>query len=115
MYSGPLFKNAKIEGNKIRISFDHIGSGLTAGRKDNILSFKATPGEKLKWFAVAGIDKKWYWADAIIDGETVLVSSIKVQEPIAVRYAFTMNPNGANLYNKDGFPASPFRTDNWSK
>ena len=52
-------------------------------------------------------------ADAVIDGKTLVVSSDKVTAPVAVRYAFAMNPQGANLYNKDGFPASPFRTDNW--
>jgi len=52
-------------------------------------------------------------SDAVIDGETVVASSDKVPEPVAVRYAFAHNPQGANLYNKDGFPASPFRTDNW--
>jgi sialate O-acetylesterase len=67
----------------------------------------------MKWIAIAGDDKKWYWADAVIDGQTILVSNEKVQKPAALRYAFAMNPEGANLYNKEGFPASPFRTDNW--
>ena len=109
--SGPLFKNYKIEENKIVISFDHTGSGLTAGIKNGIAPFKETPKAKLKWFAIAGADKKWYWADAVINGNQVVVSSDKVKNPVAVRYAFAMNPQGANLYNKEGFPASPFRTD----
>lgn len=112
VHSGPLFKCFRVEGNKIRISFDHVGSGLVSGVKIGIAPFKASD-DKLKWFAIAGTDQKWYWADAIIDGNTVLVSSDKVSEPVAVRYAFAMNPEGANLYNKEGFPASPFRTDNW--
>jgi sialate O-acetylesterase len=70
-------------------------------------------GEKLKRFAIAGADKKWVWAEAVIDKNTVVVSSPEVREPVAVRYAFQMNPDGANLYNRDGLPASPFRTDNW--
>jgi len=74
---------------------------------------KETPGEKLKWIAVAGADKKWYWADAVIEDNILVVSSEKVPKPVAVRYAFTNNPEGAKLYNKEGFPASPFRTDNW--
>lgn len=113
VYSGPLYKNIKIEGNKARISFDHIGGGLIVANKNSVAPLKETPGEKLKWFAIAGADKKWYWADAVIDGDTVVVSSDKVAEPVAVRYAFSMNPPGVNLYNKDGFPASPFRTDSW--
>jgi sialate O-acetylesterase len=111
--SGPLFKDCKIEGSKAIISFDHTGSGLTAGIKNGIEPFKETPDAKLKWIAIAGADKKWHWADAVIDGNKLIVSSDKVKNPVAVRYAFTMNPQGANLYNKEGFPASPFRTDNW--
>ena len=112
--SGPLYKNFKIEGNKIRVSFDHTGSGLIAGEKKFLAPFKETPGAALKSFAIAGADKKWYWAEALIDGDTVLISSDKVAEPVAVRYAFSMNPpQGVNFYNKEGLPASPFRTDSW--
>ncbi|MGA2867493.1 MAG: sialate O-acetylesterase [Verrucomicrobiota bacterium] len=68
---------------------------------------------KLKRFAVAGADKQWHWAEAVIDNDTVVVSSPEVKEPVAVRYAFQMNPDGANLYNREGLPASPFRTDTW--
>ena len=64
-------------------------------------------------FAIAGEDKVWQWADAKIDGDSVVVSSDKVAKPVAVRYAWAMNPEGANLYNKDGLPAVPFRTDSW--
>jgi sialate O-acetylesterase len=102
-----------VEGNKIRISFDHIGTGLITGKKEGLAPAKETPNEKLKWIAIAAEDRKWYWADAVIEGNTILVSSEKVQKPVTVRYAFTMNPEGANLYNKEGFPASPFRTDSW--
>ena len=113
--SGPLYKKFEIEGNKIRIWFDHIGNGLAVGEKNGLESFKETPGgNKLKSFAIAGVDKKWYWADAVIEGDTVVVSCEKVLSPVAVRYAFSMNPaQGVNFYNKEGFPASPFRTDNW--
>ncbi len=113
VYSGPIYKELKVEGDKIRISFDHIGTGLITGKKEGLAPAKETPNGKLKWIAIAGEDRKWYWADAVIDGNTILVSSEKVQKPVAVRYAFTMNPEGANLYNKEGFPASPFRTDSW--
>ncbi|MDD3127577.1 MAG: hypothetical protein PHT27_08175, partial [Candidatus Izemoplasmatales bacterium] len=99
---------------KIKVSFDHIGGGLVAGEKDFLAPFKETSGAGLKSFAVAGADKKWYWADAVIDGDTVVVSSKDVPKPVAVRYAFSMNPpQGVNFYNKEGFPASPFRTDKW--
>ena len=64
-------------------------------------------------FAIAGEDKKWVWANAVIDGETVLCSSPEIPKPVAVRYAFAQNPDGCNLYNNEGLPASPFRTDEW--
>lgn len=113
LVSGPLYKGVKVEGNKIRISFDNVGSGLMLGEKTGIEPTKEVKDGKLKWVAVAGEDKVWYWADAVIDGETIVVSSEKVAAPVAVRYAFVMNPAGANLYNKEGMPASPFRTDSW--
>lgn len=113
VFSGPIYKECKVEGNKIRISFDHIGGGLLVGKKEGLSPVKETPGQKVKWVAIAGEDKAWCWADAVIEGDAMLVSSDKVMKPVAVRYAFAMNPEGANLYNKEGFPASPFRTDNW--
>ena len=111
--SGPLFKALKVEGNKARLAFDHTGTGLMIGKKDGRTPATAASGEKLKHFAIAGADKKWFWAEAVIDGNTVTVSSPEVKEPVAVRYAYQMNPDGANLYNKEGLPASPFRTDTW--
>ncbi len=112
-FSGPIYRDFKIEGNRIRIFFDYAESGLIKGVKEGTEPVKMAEDVKLKWFAVAGEDKIWYWADAVIDGSTVLVSSDKVSSPVAVRYAFCANPEGANLYSKEGFPASPFRTDNW--
>ena len=111
--SGPLYKSMKVDGNKIRVSFDHAGSGLMVGKKDGRNPTVEDKGGKLKRFAIAGEDKKWVWADAVIDGAAVVVSSPDVAKPVAVRYAFTMNPEGCNLYNKEGLPASPFRTDEW--
>lgn len=111
--SGPLFKALKVEGNKIRLAFDHTGAGLMVGSKEGLKPAVASPQGKLKRFAIAGADKKWFWADAVIDGNWVVVSSPEVKEPVAVRYAYQMNPDGANLYNRDGLPASPFRTDDW--
>lgn len=113
VYSGPIFKEMKIEGDKARILFDHVGSGLTVAIKKGYDNMVKDPGGKLKRFAIAGEDKKWVWADAVIDGKTVVVSSPQVPKPVAVRYAFSINPDGCNLYNEEGLPASPFRTDDW--
>ncbi|MEZ6056891.1 MAG: sialate O-acetylesterase [Planctomycetaceae bacterium] len=111
--SGPLYKSMKIEGNKIAISFDHVGGGLMVGKKEGLSPTVEDKEGKLARFAIAGEDKQWKWADAVIVGDTVVVSSNEVAAPVAVRYAYSMNPLGANLYNKAGFPASPFRTDSW--
>ena len=101
--SGPRYLSQKIEGNKIVLNFDSTGSGM----------MPAKPG-KLDAFAIAGADKKWHWADAEIAGNKVIVSSKDVPTPVAVRYAWAMNPSQRNLlYNKEGIPASPFRTDSW--
>jgi len=99
VYSGPVFRSMKTEGQKARLTFDHVGSGLVA-----------KGGGPLKGFAVAGTDLKFVWAQAEIEGETVVVWSEEVKTPAAVRYAWANNPV-CNLYNKDGLPASPFRTD----
>lgn len=99
--SGPTYKNMKIKDDKIILFFENIGNGLTARNG------------KLKQFAIAGADKKFVWADAVINGNTVIVSSPSVKTPIAVRYAWSDNPEGCNLYNSEGLPTSPFRTDHW--
>jgi len=111
--SGPLFKASKVEGSKIRLSFDYVGGGLMVGKKDGVKPTEEDKAGKLARFAIAGEDKNWVWADAVIDGNTVVVSSAQVPAPVAVRYAFSQNPAGLNLYNKEGLPASPFRTDDW--
>lgn len=101
-YSGPVYKDMKIDGNKIVLTFAETGKGLAI--KD---------GKTLKHFAVAGADKKFVWADAVIKGNTVVVSCKDVPNPVAVRYAWADNPDEANLINKEGLLASPFRTDSW--
>ncbi len=111
--SGPIFKDMKVEGDKVRLSFDHAGTGLMAAAKEGRAPAAEVAGGKLKRFAIAGADRKWVWAEAAIDGQGVLVSAPEVKEPVAVRYAFSMNPDGANLYNREGLPAAPFRTDAW--
>ena len=111
--TGPLYKSHKIKGSKVHLSFDHVGKGLMIGKKTKLEPTAEVKGGKLEHFSIAGEDKKWVWADAAIDGDTVVVSSKEVKKPVAVRYGFTMNPANANLYNKDGIPALPFRTDDW--
>jgi sialate O-acetylesterase len=103
---GPVFKSMKIEGNKIRLSFDDIGSGLIAD------SVRHPGSTELKGFGIAGDDLNFVWAKAVIEGNTIVISSDEVAVPVAVRYNWADNPSG-NLYNKEGLPASPFRTDNW--
>lgn len=102
-YSGPLFKNSTVEGNTVRLQFDHTGSGL-----------KVRGGGELKHFQITGADQKWHWATAKIEGNEVLVSHPEVPTPIGVRYAWAAYPEGANLINAEGLPASPFRTDEFS-
>ena len=109
--SGPLYKSHKVEGKTIRLSFDHVGSGLIVGKKNGLEPTAEVKDGKLEHFSISGKDNKWVWADARIDGQTVVVESKEVTEPVAVRYGFTMNPAKANLYNKEGLPAGPFRTD----
>ena len=101
VYSGPLYQSMTAEGNNIRIRFTNTGSGL-----------EARGGEALSGFAIAGADRRFHWATAAIDGVSVVVSSPEVPAPVAVRYAWGDSPH-CNLFNKDGLPASPFRTDNW--
>jgi sialate O-acetylesterase len=111
--SGPLYKSHKVEEGAIRVSFEFVGEGLIAGKKQGLEPVQELSGGKLERWAIAGADKVWHWATAKIDGPCVVVSSDSVKEPVAVRYAYSMNPIGANLYNKAGLPASPFRTDDW--
>ena len=100
VYSGPIYHSSVTDGNKIIISFTNTGSGLIAN-----------DGEELSQFAIAGADKKFVWAKARIDGEKVIVWNDDVPNPMYVRYAWADNPDNPNLYNKEGLPASPFRTD----
>jgi sialate O-acetylesterase len=99
--SGPMYKNFLKEGDRIRINFAHTGSGLST-----------TDGKEVTGFAIAGKDKKFYWAKAIIEGDQVIVYSDKVAAPEAVRYAWADNPV-CNLVNSEKLPAIPFRTDEW--
>jgi len=99
--SGPLYSSMQVQGGEVHLQFEHLGSGLEA-RGDT----------ELHGFAVAGADRKFHWAEAHIVGNTVIVSSLDVPQPAAVRYAWGDSPR-CNLFNKEGLPASPFRTDDW--
>lgn len=101
VHSGPAYESMTVEGDRIRLHLTNIGGGLVA-----------KGGEPLKGFAIAGEDHKFVWAAATIEGSTIVVRSEKVAKPVAVRYAWDDNPV-CNLYNKEGLPASPFRTDDW--
>jgi sialate O-acetylesterase len=102
--SGPIFREAKISGAKILLTFDVAGQGL-----------RIRDGDKLDEFAIAGADQKWHWAEARITGkDRVEVWSDDVPQPHAARYAFNNNPKHPNLTNETGLPAAPFRTDNWA-
>jgi len=99
--SGPLYRSMKSTTGAIALTFAETGRGLCT-----------RANEPLKGFQIAGADKKFVWADARIEGKTVVVSSPQIAQPVAVRYAWQDSPD-CNLYNKDGLPASPFRTDDW--
>jgi sialate O-acetylesterase len=100
-YSGPLYQSMRVERSTIRLHFTHSGSGL-----------EARGGQDLQGFAIAGSDHKFHWAQATIDGESIVVESPDVPNPVAVRYAWGDSPR-CNLFNREGLPASPFRTDDW--
>lgn len=100
VYSGPMYRSMEREGHAIRIHFDHTGSGLVAGGDGT-----------LKGFVICGPDGKYLPAQAVISGDSVIVSNEQIQEPVHVRYAWADNPFDANLYNREGLPASPFTTE----
>jgi sialate O-acetylesterase len=103
MYSGPLYKSTSVESSRIRVHFDHVGGGLAT-----------RDGKPLTWFEIAGEDRKFAEARAEIDGDTVVVWSEAVPEPVAVRFGWQTVAE-PNLMNKEGLPASPFRTHDWAE
>jgi len=127
VHSGPTYESMKVEGNKVRIRFKHAGGGLVAKpftglvtghgptlekRFGRAITPDLRPKTEVLGFAIAGGDRKFVWANARIDGNTIVVSSPQVPKPVAVRYAWSNNPV-CDLYNKEGLPACPFRTDDW--
>ena len=112
VYSGPLYKSHKIEGSKVIVSFDHVGSGFMTATKSGthrMGPLKKTETKELLSFSVRDDSGKWHFAKAVIEGKTVVVSSNTVKKPTAVRYAYDSDPD-VNFYNKEGLPASPFST-----
>lgn len=105
IHSGPIYKTMEVRGNKMIITFENVGGGLVAREG----------GVNLRHFAIADASREFVWAKASIQGNKVIVYNDNIQHPVAVRYAWADNPEGANLYNKEGLPASSFRTDNWNK
>lgn len=99
--SGPLYQSHQIVNNSISISYDHVGGGL-----------QTNDGAVPLGFTIAGADRVFYWADAQIQGNEIIISASEVTNPVAVRYAWALNP-ATNLYNAEGLPAVPFRTDSW--
>jgi sialate O-acetylesterase len=100
--NGPTYSGQQVEANKVVLRFENTGKGL---------AFRG--GDKLQGFMVAGSDRKFVWAEAVIDGNNVVVSSPAVTEPESVRYAWADKHPWANLFNQDGLPAQSFRTDHW--
>lgn len=122
-FSGPVYESMRIEAGKIRLGFSHVGGGLVARQLPESYAPRSTlpamialernsPSSQLEGFAICGKDRRWTWAEAEIDGESVLVWSPRVPIPVAVRFAWAPNPT-FNLYNKAGLPAAPFRTDDY--
>ena len=103
VYAGPTYQSFAIDANKIAITYSSVGSGLMVKDKYGYI----------KGFEIAGADKKFYYAQAYIDGEKISVSSNEVQQPVAVRYGWADDAGENNVFNKEGFPAAPFRTDKW--
>ena len=123
-YTGPIYSGYKVDGSKVVVSFEKesLFGGLMVGNKGMAKDYrepgkfvepaKPTPGDKLNHFRLCGTDKKWHAAEAVIVGDTVVVSSGKVPAPIGVQYAYNAVPENSNLYNKAGLPATPFAVIN---
>jgi len=104
--SGPTYRRHVVRDGRMIIAFDHVGGGLVShgasGARDTVTGF-----------AIAGEDRRFVWAQARIEGDHVIVWSDRVPRPVAVRYAWSNSPRNPNLYNREGLPATPFRTDHW--
>jgi sialate O-acetylesterase len=101
--SGPMFRKMTIEGQRVSVEFDDKGSSLICKDKYGYI----------RGFQMAGQDQKFYWAQAHLEGNVVVVTCEHVNHPVAIRYAWDNNPGALDLYNREGLPALPFRTDDW--
>ncbi len=101
--SGPTYRSHELQGSRVVIEFDNVGGGLVS----------RAAGDAVSGFAIAGPERRWVWADARIEGNRVIVWNPQVPNPVAVRYAWSNSPEAPGLYNREGLPAAPFRTDNW--
>jgi len=102
VYTGPTYRDMKIDGNKIYLTFDNTGKGLQSANRYGYIN----------GFTVAADQGEFKWAKAtVINENTVMVTSDAVEKPVAVRYGWADNPDDLNLYNAEGLPANPFRTD----
>lgn len=108
VYSGPVVKSMKIKKNKAIVDFNHIGTGLTAGKRNSETNYFEAVNEKLNWFEIAGEDGNYYPAEAVISGNKVLVSNENVKKPQHIRFAWN-EVAMPNFFNKEGLPATPFR------
>lgn len=114
VFEGPVYDSMKIDGSAVTIHFTQVGGGLIISKPPGGPAAALPVADHLTGFTIAGDDQKFVPADAKIDGENVIVSSAQVQTPTAVRYDFASAPDPlGNLYNKEGLPAFPFRTDDW--
>ena len=120
-YAGPFYDSYKIDGDKVRVTFKDANGGLVAKPLPPTYMISSLKNEtaplvrnsahgEVEGFQICGEDHKWVWADAAIDGNAVVASNPAVAKPVAVRYAWANSPT-ANLYDKAGLPAAPFRTD----
>ena len=100
--TGPMYREHAIKKDRVQVSFDHVGEGLVARHQDTI-----------QGFAIAGSDQVFHWAEAKVDGDQIILQHPAVPKPVAVRYAWWKDAPWANLFNQQGLPAMPFRSDNW--
>jgi sialate O-acetylesterase len=103
VWSGPVYRSMKVEGSTVILEFDPMGSGLMVKDKYGYV----------KGFAIAGNDRIFHWVRGMQQGNNIILHCNRVKEPVAVRYGWADNPDDVNLYNLEGMPASPFRTDEW--
>ncbi|HRJ72775.1 MAG TPA: sialate O-acetylesterase, partial [Terrimicrobiaceae bacterium] len=111
--SGPVYRDHAVNGSEVRVRFDRIGGGLAVGNPPwRAKGAEVLPSDRIVGFSVAGEDRKWFDAEARLDGDAVIVTSSSVPAPVAVRYGWGETPS-VNLANREGLPAAPFRTDDW--